>query len=138
MKNSKLKSIIIILVGIILAYFSVIQFNDTRDFIANGNKTTAIIIYFNEHFDDEDDITMYTPVYEYINEMNDTIEFEDFSSSSSPSYTVGDKVDIIYMPNTDDVKFNTIFGLHGLSIALLIIATLIIYLGYRTFLKTEK
>ena len=135
MKKSKIKSIIIIIVGIILAYFSVMKFNNTRDFIANGNKTTAIVINFNKHFDDEDDIIMYTPVYEYINEMNDTIEFEDFSSSSSPSYTVGDKLDIIYMPNSNDVKFDTIFGLYGLSIALLIISVIIVYLGYKVLTK---
>lgn len=131
------KSVISIVVSVILGYFSFMQYSSTSDFVANGNKTTATVIVLLENYDDEEDSSLFTPVYEYVNEVGDTIEFQDFVSSSSPDHSVGDKVDIIYMPNTDDVRFNTIFSLYGLAIALSLLAMLLMYIGIKGFMKPK-
>ena len=136
MKKTKLVSIGLIVFGIALIFWAVLQFNDTKDFIANGNKTTATVIELIEEYDEGS--STYTPVFKYINELDETITFESSVSSNPPSYRVGDVESIIYMPNTDDARIDSTWGLYLFTIALSIIATLSIIFGFIFFVAPKN
>lgn len=136
MKKTKLVSIGLILFGIALVLWAVAQFNETKDFITNGNKTTATVIEMIEEYDEGD--PLYTPVFEYTNEQGETIVFESNVRSNPPSYRVGDTENIIYMPNTDDARIDSIWGLYLFTIVLSIIATMSIIFGAVFFISPKK
>ncbi len=127
MKKSKQISIGLIIFAFALAFGAVVQFNNTKDFIENGNKTTAIVIELVEEYDEGS--TTYTPVFRYINEMGDTTTFESSISSNPPEYKVGDIENIIFMPNTDDARVDSLWGLYTFTIMLSIFSTILIVLG---------
>ena len=136
MKKSKLVSIGLITFGIALIFWAVLQFNDTKDFIANGNKATATVIKLIEEYDEGS--TTYTPVFKYTNELDETITFESSVSSNPPSYRIGDTENIIYMPNTDDARIDSTWGLYLFTIVLSIISTLSIVFGVLFFISPKE
>ncbi|MCK5907065.1 MAG: DUF3592 domain-containing protein [Flavobacteriales bacterium] len=136
MKKTKLVSIGLIVFGIALVFWAVMQFNNTNDFIENGNKTTATVIELIEEYDEGS--ATYTPVFKYINELDETITFESSVSSNPPSYRIGDVENIIYMPNTDDARIDSTWGLYLFTIALSIIATLSIIFGFIFFVAPKN
>ena len=136
MKKTKLVSIGLIVFGIALIFWAVLQFNDTKDFIANGNKTTATVIELIEEYDEGS--ATYTPVFKYINELDETITFESSVSSNPPDYRIGDIENIIYMPNTNDARIDSTWGLYLFTIALSIIATLSIIFGFIFFVAPKN
>ena len=136
MKKSKQVSVGLIVFAFALAFGAVMQFNNTRDFIENGNKTTATVIELLEEYDEGS--ATYTPVFKYINEMGDTITFESSTGSNPPEYRVGDIENIIYMPNTDDARVDSLWGLYTFAIVLSIISAISGILGILFFVSPEK
>jgi hypothetical protein len=136
MKKTKLVSIGLILFGIALIFWAIAQFNETTDFITNGNKTTATVIEMIEEYDEGD--PLYAPVFEYTNELGEKIVFESNVKSNPPSYKVGDTENIIYMPNTDDARIDSVWGLYLFTIVLSIIATISIIFGVISFISPKK
>jgi len=136
MKKTKLISIGLILFGIALIFWAVAQFNETKDFITNGNKTIATVIEMIEEYDE--DSPLYTPVFEYTNELDEKIVFESNVRSNPPSYNVGDTENIIYMPNTNDARIDSIWGLYLFTIVLSIIAIISIVYGAISFISKNN
>ena len=135
MKKSKLISLGLLLLTIVLSVFAVKQFNNTKDFIKYGNRTEATVIEMIEVYDDNS--TMYTPVFEYTDELGNEITYRSSVSSNPPEYNVGDKENVIFMPNTDDVRVDTIWGLYGFSIMLSISAIISLILGIKIYVNPK-
>ena len=136
MKKSKQIAIGLIIFAFAIMFGAIMQFNNTRDFIENGNKTTATVIELLEEYDEGS--ATYTPVFKYINEMGDTVTFESSISSNPPEYRVGDIENIIYMPNTEDARVDSLWGLYTFVIVLSIISSISGVLGVLFFVSPEK
>ena len=136
MKKTKLVSIGLIIFGIALIFWAVGQFSNTKDFITNGNKTTATVIELIEEYDEGS--TMFTPVFNYTNELGETKAFESSVSSNPPDYRIGDTENIIYMSNTDDARIDSTWGLYLFTIVLSIIATIAIIFGFIFFVAPKN
>ncbi len=135
MKKTKLISLGLLLLAIVLTLFAVKQFNNTKDFIKYGNKTEATVVEMIESSDDNS--IMYTPVFRYTDELGNEITYRSSVSSNPPEYNVGDKENVIFMPNTDDVRVNTIWGLYGFSIMLSISAIISLILGIKIYVNPK-
>lgn len=136
MKNTKAASIGLIIFGIAMIFWAIVQFNETKDFIANGNKTTATVVDLIKEYDEGSPI--FKPVFEYTNQLGEKITFESSVSSNPPSYRIGDIENIIYMPNTNEARIDSIWGLYLFTIGLSITATLALIFGVLIFISPKK
>jgi hypothetical protein len=126
----------LLMVGIVLVYFAVKQYNKTSDLLTHGIKTKATVIdLIKIHSDDG---YTYKPVFEYFDETDKRREFKSSISSSPAPYKVGEQVKIIY--NTDDydeVKTISYWGLYRWTIILLSIASPLLIIGGGYFLYSK-
>ena len=116
--------------AMVLIYFAYKQYNNTIYLISTGSKTKATVIDLIEIRDD--DSSTYKPIYEYKNRKGETITYKSNMSSRPAPYNIGDKVNIIYSKDTNDMKVVSYWGLYRWTIVLLCIAAplLIVSGGY--------
>ncbi len=76
-------------------------FMEQRNLEQNGIETTAIIVEMIRTRDSEGDDT-YTPVFEFRTRNGRGYQVKSGFSSSPPEYTVGDRVTIIYLPDSPE------------------------------------
>lgn len=105
-------------VGIALIIVSVIKFRSTQTLLAEGNYTIAEVIDLQEYYDSDND-RMYKPLFEYTAESGEVKQYSSGMSSSHSPYDVGDQVEVVYDPNTDEMRTLTYFGLWGVVVILL-------------------
>lgn len=117
----------IFLISIVLIYFAIKQYSNTKELISTGIKTTAEVIDLIEI--SGDDGYTYKPVFEYTDRTNTKIIFKSKVSSSPPSYKIGDNVNIIYSKDNDERKIVTFWGLYRWTIILLSIASPFFIIG---------
>ena len=115
MNKNILNAIILLLVSAGTGYFSFVQYNNTQDFLKESKHTLGEIVEFSSYYDDDSDAEMFSAIYEFTNEQGDKITFEEDGSSSSPSGEVGDVVKVLYNPDTNEAKLDTMFSLYGFA-----------------------
>jgi len=109
---------------IIIAFY---QYNITQDLIKNGVRTKANVIKLIEVNDD--DGYQYKPVFEYSNMDNELVTFESPVSSRPAPFYVGEKVEIVYSTQDDQVKVISFWGLYRWPLILLSIASPLLIIG---------
>jgi len=122
-------------VGMILLYFAMRSYNNTRDLLSTGIKTTATVVEMITV--SSSDGSTYKPVFEFTDRRHEIRRYESKISSSPPSYKVGEKVKIVYdQKEEDEVKTISFWGLYRWCIILLCIASplLIIGVGYLLYI----
>lgn len=122
--------------GMVLLYFAMRSYNNTKDLLSTGIKTTAIVVEMKTVSDS--DGSTYKPVFEFTDRGNGVRRYESGVSSNPPAYKVGEKVKIVYDKIDDDeVKTISFWGLYRWSIILLCIASplLIIGGGYMLYMR---
>ena len=122
-------------VGMVLLYFAMRSYNNTRDLLSTGIKTTATVVEMITV--SSSDGSTYKPVFEFTDYRHEIRRYESKIGSSPPSYKVGEKVKIVYdQKEEDEVKTISFWGLYRWSIILLCIASplLIIGVGYLLYI----
>lgn len=114
--------------GMASLYFAMKSYNNTRDLLSTGIKTTAIVVEMITVSDS--DGSTYKPVFEFTDRSKGVRRYESSVSSSPPAYKVGEKVKIVYDQSDDDeVKTISFWGLYRWSIVLLCIASPLLIIG---------
>lgn len=114
--------------GFVMAFFAIKMYNETNQLLKTGIKTNATVIEMIRV--SGDDGPTYKPVFEYMDRNHTRKEFKSEVSSSPPSYSIGEKVKIVYNPKEDDeVKTISFWGLYRWTIILLSIASPLLIIG---------
>ncbi|WP_198146878.1 DUF3592 domain-containing protein [Maribacter thermophilus] len=116
-----------LLISIFLIYFALRQYNGTRELMQSGIKTKAEVVDLIEVSDDEG--TAFKPVFEYRDRSKNLMTFKSQVSSRPAPYKIGDKVNIIYSPESDERKVVSFWGLYRWTIILLCIASPLLIIG---------
>lgn len=116
-----------LILSIVLIYFAMKFYSKSKDLMRTGVKTTATVVQLIPV--QGDDGVTYKPVFEYTNRRQETIIFRGEVSSSPPAYKVGEKVKIVYDPNSDDRKVISFWGLYRWVVVLLCIASPLLIIG---------
>ncbi|WP_419213045.1 DUF3592 domain-containing protein [Maribacter sp. X9] len=120
---------VLFFIGVGLAYGAYSEFSTTRNLLAKGIKTFAIVKDFNVSSGDNG--PMYAPIFEFKDRSQNIQVFESGIDSSPPAYKIGDKVKIIYNPlNVENVKTISFWGLYRGSVILSMIAAPLLIIGF--------
>ncbi|TMM58799.1 DUF3592 domain-containing protein [Maribacter algarum] len=122
--------------GMVSLYFAMRSYNNTRDLLSTGIKTTATVVEMITV--SGSDGSTYKPVFEFADRQQEVRRYESDISSNPPAYKVGEKVKIVYDEKDDDeVKTISFWGLYRWCIVLLCIASplLIIGGGYLLYMR---
>src|SRR5713226_4856670 len=94
------------LVGAIFLYQS------TSSFLAQATKTDGTVVDLEQSR--SNDSTTYKPVVNFIDQKGETIKFTSSSGSNPPSYSKGEKVEVLYLAaEPQKAKINGFFSLWG-------------------------
>lgn len=105
--------------------YSVIHTNDflTTAIHAQGKVTELVARR-------SDNSTLYAPKVRFYTPNQESISFTSSSSSNPPSYSRGDKVEVLYRPNQpSDAKINSFFSLWGTALILAILGAVFTAIG---------
>ncbi|WP_024769387.1 DUF3592 domain-containing protein [Aquimarina macrocephali] len=116
-----------LITAIVLVYFAIKQYYNSKELIATGVKTKAKVIDLIQI--SGDDGYTYKPVFEYTDRSNNLITFKSEISSSPAPYDIGDIVNIVYDTNNEDRKIVSFWGLYRWTIILLAIASPLLIIG---------
>ena len=115
--------------GCALAYFSYQQYQKTQHLLQDGIRTVGIVKRM--VITQDDDGTMYSPVFEFTDRANKDHEFKSNISSRPPAYEVGEKVKLVYeRKNPDNVKVVSFWGLYAASVIMAMVAAPLLILGF--------
>ncbi len=117
----------LLLLSLVLVYFAMKQYSNTKELLNTGVKTSAEVIDLIESRG-EDGYT-YKPVFEYTDRTGSKMTFESDISSSPAPYQIGDYVDIIYSLDSGNRKIVSFWGLYRWTILLLSFAAPLLIIG---------
>lgn len=127
----------LLLLGIGLLVMAIWQYTKTKTLLHTGIRTEATVVenVLVESVSDQGTSMMYQPIMEYV--VNGIRQkYVATMKSNPPSYTIGEKVTIIYTEtDPQDVRIVSYWGLHLASIILLAFAMPILTIcgGYFLF-----
>ena len=123
--------------GLLLSFFAVQQYNKTQNLLLDGIRTTAVVSELQTNYDS--DGNTYSPIFEFKDRTNTLRHHKSPIASSPPAYQVGDKVKIVYdKKDFENVKTVTFWGLYRASIILLMIASPLLVIGGSYLLYTLR
>ena len=137
MNKNILNAIILLLVSVGTGYFSFTQYTSTQEFLSNSKRSLGAIVDFSSYTDSDSDAQMYSAIYEYTNDDDQKITFEEDGSSTSKGGEIGDVVKIIYNPDTNEAKLDTFFSLYGFA-AILGLSTVVTFVMSLVSFKSKN
>ena len=115
MKTITIFKYVFLLVGIGMLAGSWSWYQNTRSFIGQAAKAEGTIVELVRS--NSSDSTTYRPVVHFNNQNGEQIEFTSSAGSNPPSYSKGEKVEVLYLPNEPrNAKINGFFSLWGGSL----------------------
>lgn len=100
------------LIGLGMLVGAFFWYKSTNDFLAEAIRAEGTVIEL--RLSRSSDSTTYAPVVNFIARNGEKITFVSSVSSNPPSYTVGEKADIFYLPaDPYDAKLDSFFSLWG-------------------------
>lgn len=118
--------------GVVLFYFSYVQFSKTQELINTGVKTKAEVV---------DLIPVrgkkgytYKPVYQYTDRTGKETSFISDVATRPAPHEIGEYVNIIYAPDSDFRKVVSYWGLYRYTILLLCFSLPLMIIGGGYFL----
>jgi hypothetical protein len=100
------------LIGLGMLVGAFFWYKSTNAFLAEATKAEGSVIEL--RLSRSSDSTTYAPVVNFVTRKGEEITFVSSVSSNPPSYRVGEKVDIFYLPaNPYEAKINGFFSLWG-------------------------
>lgn len=102
------------LVGLTMLAGAFYAYKSTKTFLETATRTEGTVIELVRTRSDGSD--MYKPVVHFVSQGGKTIEFTSSTSSSPPSYSVDEKVEVFYDPaKPEHAEINSFFELWGVS-----------------------
>ena len=93
------------LIGIGMLIGAFYLYKDTSSFLVEATKTTGTVIDLVPSR--SSDSTTYRPIVQFIDQKGVTIEFASSTSSNPPSYSKGEKVEVLYhSTNSQEARIN--------------------------------
>ncbi len=87
---------------------------NTSEFLDKAIISQGIVVDLVDSHSSSDDSVTYRPLVQFIDENENSIEFLSSSSSNPPSYSVGEKVEVLYnQENPNDAKIKGFFSIWG-------------------------
>lgn len=103
------------LVGIGMLVGAFLIYKSTSSFLAEATKAEGTVVDLVQSR--SSDSTTYRPVVHFINQNGQKIEFMSTTGSNPPSYSKGQKVEVLYRPTEpQNAKINGFFSLWGGSV----------------------
>lgn len=100
------------LIGIGMLTGALLLYKSTSAFLAEATKTEGTVVDLVRS--QSSDSTTYRPVVHFLDQNGQAIEFISSTGSNPPSYSKGQKVEVLYRPtNPQDAKINGFFSLWG-------------------------
>lgn len=107
----KIRNVITWVLGIVLLVMAAYLFWSTKLFISRAMVTQGVVVENVRNY--SDDSYTYSPVIQFNTEDGRNVEFKSKMGSSSPTYSVGEKVEIFYEPNEPEhAKINSFMSLY--------------------------
>ncbi len=119
--------VVMFLISLVLIYFALKQFSNTKTLLNMGIRTTARVVALIEI--SGEDTNTYKPVFQFTDNTNTEITFESKISSRPAPYKIDNIVNIIYNKDTDERRVVSFWGLYRWSIILLSIAMPLLIIG---------
>ncbi len=128
----------LLIVGVVLAFFAIQEFNKTQKLLKLGVTTTGKVI--DVIIDSSGEGSTYTPVFEYYTSQNEKkTHTSEVGSGSSSSYEIGEKIELIYSEKGDkSVKTISYWGLYRWTVVWLACAAPLLIIGGGYFLYLLK
>lgn len=115
-------------IGIVLLVISLFVFKASLTFIKESDRAIGTVIDL-ERIKNKDGAT-YKPIFKFKTKTNQEVIYRHFSSSSPPSWDIGEEATIAYDPNNPTTaKLLTYFGAFSWTIALMAISMPLIVIG---------
>jgi Protein of unknown function (DUF3592) len=106
----------LILIGIVLLGFAAWQFQITRNLLQTGRRAPGTVASLGEYKDSDGDL-MYKPIVHYRDEHGELFKFEPVSGSNIHSFSLGEKLDVVYDPHHRwGARIYSFWGLYRQSI----------------------
>ena len=125
----------IVILAFVSFYFAKYFFDESKQLLEYGYKTTGEVIKVIEKYDN--DGTSYYPVFQYTSISGNKIEFKSTVGSNPSTYKVGEKVRIAYDQLSKNNKIISYWGLYRYTIFLLCIGTSLFIIGSGYFFFTS-
>ncbi len=128
-----------LLLGLVLTYFAVKDYRLTKELLKDGAQAEATVVEMLRTGSTKNGNPMTSPRFEYQNQTGQLCEFRSSVSSYPPEYEVGEKVMIIYdRIEAGKEKIMSFWGLYGLPVILMMIASPFLVLGTAYLLYISK
>ncbi len=141
MKVSKIIKFIFIIVGSGMLTWTFFIYNDTRKFLKTSVETQGTVIKLSESVSNSssDNSIMYRPVVQFTDNEGNLIEFSSSTSSNTPSYSIGEKVEVLYnQESPGDAKIKGFFSIWGKTTILGTLGVVFFTIGGAVFLFNMK
>jgi len=116
-------------IGICLLAGAFFIYQNTSDFISHALTADGTVIEYDKY--KSDGTTMYSPVVRFTTAEGIAIEFRSSVGTSSPPYSIGDTVGVLYLPaNPEKANINSISGLWTGAIILSILGSIFFLIGF--------
>jgi len=113
MKALKIIKYVFTIVGALMLVGTFFIFKSTNDFLSTSVNTQGKVIDMSRSrsSSSSSNSVMYAPIIKFTDEKGNSHEFTSSTSSSSPSYSVGENVEILYNPvSPNDAKIKGFFS----------------------------
>lgn len=135
----KFTGVFVILSSIFPIGMGVFFYLQSRSFLANSVKTTALVSDLQRSGD------VYYPIFSFTDKEGKTYAFKSSSGSNPPAYKTGDTVSVLYDPeNPTEARADSFFDLWlfpvlavAMGIGSIIIGTVFVFIGRRKIREIE-
>ena len=120
-------------IGLAFLVGAVFAYENTSRFLAHAMRTEGTVIALRPSHSNNS--TTYAPVVEYSGESGVKMTFTSSMSSSPPSYSVGEKVEVLYLPtDLTDARINGYMSLWGVSTIIGVLGSVFFLIGAAMFI----
>ncbi|MEM6765783.1 MAG: DUF3592 domain-containing protein [Bacteroidota bacterium] len=125
MEELAIVEIVLLVLGFVAFAVGMGLYIRTQRLLQEGVITPGKVIRIDSYQDDG--TTMYTPVFEYLDQSGNTQTFKSPVATSWNSRKVGDEVELIYDPmDATHVKVKSFLGLHSTSLVLAFVGSIVL------------
>lgn len=129
----------LLLLGLVLTYFALRDYRLTKELLKDGAQAEATVVELLRTGSTKGGQAMTSPRFEYQLPNGELREFRSSVSSYPPEYEVGEKVIVVYdRMEAGKEKIMSFWGLYGLSVILMMIASPLLVLGTAYLLYISK
>lgn len=141
MKKASIINKIFLVIGIGMLIGSFFMYSNTKEFLNSAIETEGVVTELvRSHSSDS---IMYRPIFEFKTQEGKTVEITSSVASNPPSYSRGEKIDVLYQESAPEkAKINSFFSLWGATLIVGVIGLVFLLIAVFTLvfglLKNKK